>query len=166
MFKQGLIHQDYIDPLYNLFSNYCSSAPKIVESLPDIRTDKIYSSILFTTYTLPCFNELYIIFYLKGKKVIPSNIGDLLTALSLAYWIADDGSWNKIGRYVTLSVNSFTIEEVELLIAVLNSKFNLRCYKVKSGKGYKIVIPSYSVPVLQKLLLPHIPPMMQYKIGL
>lgn len=165
VFKQGLIHQDYLNHLYAIFSYYCPSAPKIVESLPDTRTGKIYSSILFTTYTLPCFNELYNFYYLSGKKVVPSNIGDLLTALSLAYWVADDGSWNKVGRYVTLSTDSFTLEEVELLIAVLNSKFNLRCYKLKSGKGYKIVIPSYSVPILQNLLSPHIPPMMRYKIG-
>ena len=59
-------------------------------------TDIIY----FSTYTLPCFNELYNLFYLSGKKVIPNNIGDLLTPLSLAYWIADEGSWNKTQRYV------------------------------------------------------------------
>lgn len=51
--------------------------------------------------------------------------------------------------YSKKTTYSITLEEVELLIAVLNSKFNLRCYKVKSGKGYKIVIPSYSVPILQ-----------------
>ena len=64
-------------------------------------------------------------FYLSGKKVIPSNIGDYLTHISLAFWICDDGSWNSVGRYVTLCTDSFTLKEVELLIEVLNKKFNL-----------------------------------------
>ena len=40
---------------------------------------------------LPCFNKLYLLFYKVKKKVIPSNIGDYLTPLSLAYWICDEG---------------------------------------------------------------------------
>jgi len=166
VFKQGLIHQDYIYHLYELFSKYCPSAPKLQESLPDIRTGKIYSTITFSTYTLPCFNELYNLFYLNRIKVIPKNIGDLLTPRSLAYWIADDGSWNKVNKYVSLSTDSFRLEEVELLIEVLNAKFNLSCYKCKNGPGYKIIIPSYSISVLREMLLPHMPPMMIYKIGL
>jgi len=162
-FKQGVIHQDYIYHLYELFNTYCPSAPKIFRSLPDIRTGKIYSSISFTTYTLPCFNELYNLFYLSGKKVIPKNIGELLTPLSLVYWISDDGSWNKVQRYVSLSTDSFTLEEVELLIEVLNKKFNLSCYKIRNGPAYKIIIPSYSIKILQKILLPHMPPMMRYR---
>ena len=57
------------------------SAPKIVAVRPDVRTGKVYSSIVFTTYTLPCFTELYNSFYIEGKKVIHLNIEDLLTPL-------------------------------------------------------------------------------------
>jgi hypothetical protein len=85
VFKQGLIHEDYLRHLYEIFKDYCPSAPKITNSLPHYKTGKIYSSILFSTYTLPCFNELYNLFYISGKKVIPSIIGELLTPLSLAY---------------------------------------------------------------------------------
>jgi len=166
VFKQGLKNKDYVYHLYELFSKFCPSAPKIKESLPDPRTGKIYNSVTFSTYTLPCFNELYNLFYLSGKKVIPNNIRELLTPRSLAYWIADDGSWNKVQKYVSLSTESFKLEEVELLIEVLNTKFNLRCYKCKSGTAYKIIIPSYSIEVLQTLLSPHMPLMMSHKIGL
>lgn len=166
VFKQGLIHEDYIHHLYAIFNSFCPSEPKINKSLPDIRTGKIYDSIYFSTYTLPCFNELYNLFYSSGIKVIQSNICDYITPLSLAYWISDDGSINKIGRYVTISTESFKLEEVEFLIEVLNKKFHLNCYKSKNGNAYKIVIPSYSVATLQKLLSPHMPPMMKHKIGL
>ena len=131
-----------------------------------ISCGKIYSSILFSTYTLPCFNELYNLFYISGKKVVPSITEDLLTPLSLAYWIADDGSWNKPGKYTILCTDSFALAEVVHLIEVLNKKFNLKCYKCRQGLNYRIVIPSYSIPVLQNLLASHMPPMMRHKIGL
>lgn len=166
VFKQGINHQEYIYHLYDLFKNYCPSAPKISNSLPDTRTGKIYSSISFFTYTLPCFNELYVLFYNSSKKVIPNNIEELLKPRSLAYWIADDGSWNKVNKYVSLSTESFKLEEIEFLIKILNKNFNLSCYKSKNGTAYKIIIPSYSIFLLKNLLLPHMPKMMWHKIGL
>lgn len=57
---------------------------------------------------------------------------------------------------MTLCTDSFTAVEVELLIDVLNKKFNLKSYKVKNGNNYRIIIPAYSVPVLQELLSLHI----------
>lgn len=166
VFKQGIIHKDYLNHLYELFSLYCPSAPKIVEGSPHIITGKIYSSIGFQTYTLPCFTELYNSFYTDSQKRIPMNIRDLLTPLALAYWIADDGSWNKVSKYVTLCTDSYSLAEVENLIEVINTKFNLKCYKLKSSHNYRIIIPAYSILTLHKLLATHIPPMMKYKIGL
>ena len=66
--------------------------PKITNRLPDKRTGKIYSRISFNTYSLPCFNEFYNLFYSEGKKVVPVNILELLSPLSVAYWLCDDGS--------------------------------------------------------------------------
>jgi hypothetical protein len=34
--------------------------------------------------SLPCLNELNQLFYPEGKKVVPLNIGDLLTPAGLA----------------------------------------------------------------------------------
>jgi LAGLIDADG DNA endonuclease family len=84
-FKQGVIHKDYLMHLYELFSNYCFNAPKIFDLNPHKLTAKVYSSMRFTTYTLSCFNELHDLFYVDGKKVIPLNIGELLTPLGLCY---------------------------------------------------------------------------------
>ena len=95
-FRQGLLHKDYLYHLYEIFNSYCPSGPKINTPAPDKRTGNIYSTIYFTTYSLPCFKELYELFYPKGKKVVPLNIGVLLTTLSLAYWIFDDGGFDKL----------------------------------------------------------------------
>ena len=165
-FRQGIVHKEYLLHLYDLFSNFCPQGPKIQNSLADIRTGKVYSAIYFLTYSLSCLNDIFKLFYVNKKKVIPANIGQLLTPLSLCYWIADDGCWNKTNKYVVLCTDSFTKEEVNLLINVLNDKFNLKCYIYKQGGGFRIVIPSYSVPVLQSLLSPIMPSMMKHKIGL
>src|SRR5439155_3813529 len=119
------------------------------------------------TYALPCFLELYNLFYHGGVKVVPLNIGDLLTPLGLAYWLCDDGSWNKQCGYVVLCTESFTSAEVTLLANTLNDKWDLKCYinKTNNGGG-RIIIPANSVPILQALLKDIMPPMMLYKIGL
>ena len=166
-FAQGILHADYILQLYKLFQNFCPETPKIENSKPHRRTGKVYSSIYFRTYSLPCFNELYELFYPEGKKIVPLNIGDLLTPLGLCYLIADDGSCCKVRLIVTLCTESFTLAEVTLLANTLNDKWDLKCYINKTNNGgFRILIPRKSLPVLQSLLKDIMPPMMLYKIGL
>jgi hypothetical protein len=55
VFTQGLIHQEYLMHLYEIFSNYCPSAPKITNPAPDKRTGIVYKTICFNTYS----NSLY-----------------------------------------------------------------------------------------------------------
>jgi len=121
-FKQGLVHKDYLMHLYDLFKTYCPTPPKTTNPVADKRTGKTYIGIWFNTYSLPCFNTFYDMFYLAGKKVMPSNLAELLTPLSLAYWICDDGGFCKSTKRIRLSTNSFTLEEVNSLVAILNNK--------------------------------------------
>ena len=90
-----------------------------------------------------------------------------MSPLSLAFWIGDDGSFDKSKSRVILCTESFTLEEVERLINVLNDKWNLECYKIKrTNAGHRIAIPRRSLPILQSLLKDIMPPMMRHKIGL
>jgi len=164
-FEQSTIHEDYLLHLYDLFKTYSTQAPKVYTRSPDKRTGKIYSRILFSTYSLPCFFEVFNLFYSEGKKTVPKNIGDLLEPLSLAYWICDDGTICK-DRAVVLYTNSFSLDEVNLLISVLTSKFNLKCTVNKNREDYVIRISSKSLVELQNLLKNIMPPMMLHKIGL
>ena len=63
-------------------------------------------------------------FYLEGKKIIPNNIADLLTEVSLAYWIMDDGSFT--GSGLKLHTNAFSLEELNLLVEALDKNSLLR----------------------------------------
>lgn len=166
MFIQGLVHKEYLLHLYDLYKSYSRMSPVITNLPPDKRTGNIYSNIHFNTYSLPCFVEIWKLFYLNGKKVIPSNIADLLTPLALAYWISDDGCFCTRHRVIYISTNSFTLEEVKNLVNVLNNKFGLNCTINKQGSGFRIRIPSKSLPVLQNLLESHMPSMMRFKIDL
>jgi hypothetical protein len=126
--------------------------PQTNIKLPHHLTGNIYTRIWFNTYSLPCFNELYELFHVDGKKVIPLNIGELLTPLGLCYWICDDGSFCKTNRAIIISTNSFSLEEVNSLINVLKTKYNLECTINKQGLAFRIRISSKSIPVLQSLL--------------
>jgi hypothetical protein len=165
-FWQGIVHEEYLMHLHDLFQNYCGGAPKTIHRSPDKRTGKVYSAMYFRTYALPCFAPFYELFYVEGKKIVPSNIFELLTPLSLCYWICDDGSFCKRYRIITLATQSFTQAEVELLIKVLTDKFGLKCTINRSGDAFKIRISAESLHVVQSLLSPVMPSMMKHKIGL
>jgi hypothetical protein len=46
-------HATYLMYLYNNFYNLTGSGPKVYIREPDLRTNKVYSSIAFKTYSLP-----------------------------------------------------------------------------------------------------------------
>jgi len=53
------------------------------------RTGFKYDSLIFKTLAFPCFNEFHELFYPDGVKIIPSNISEYLTEVSLAFLIMD-----------------------------------------------------------------------------
>ena len=109
----------------------------------------------------------YLLFYNNKVKKIPLNIGEILTSVSLAYWIMSDGGWT--GSGIRLFVNSFTKLEVELLINVLNTKFNLHC-SIQTGNKSKtqflIYIPAKDIDHIKSLVLPYMLPSFYYKLGI
>lgn len=111
--------------LYDLFKEFCPSAPNLSIRKPDLRTNNVYTEIYFKTYSLPCFNYYHELFYKNGVKEVPKNIMELLTAQALAYLACDDG--NKKGSGFILNTNSFSLKGVQELIKVINKKFDLDC---------------------------------------
>lgn len=121
-FKQSIKNEPYILHLYTLFQEFCKMTPKIKDAKVK---DKTYQSIFFDTLTYEAFNYYHDLFYKNKKKVVPSNIEELLTARSLAYWAQDDGNPDRSG--FVFNTNSFTLAEVELLVKALKNKFDLNC---------------------------------------
>lgn len=98
------------------------------------------------------------------KKIIPKNINNLLTARSLAYWIMDDGGRANYG--IRIATNSFTLEEIEILVKVLKDKFDLNCtiQKIETVGQSIIYIKAESMSKLNELVQPYMHKSMLYKV--
>lgn len=86
-------------------------------------TTRLFSRVAFETLSFPCFNYYRDLFY-NGKKILPSNIEDLLTPRGLAFWIMDDGC--RVKKGLVLYTNSFSMQEVELLMKDQRSSMCLK----------------------------------------
>jgi len=105
--KQSIKHKDYLFSLYEFFYNrgYCSNnEPREYTRTIKGKDGKIYSPhrlglgqdplhllggreggrFEFNTFTFRSFVWIYDLFYKKGKKVIPFNISNYITPLTLA----------------------------------------------------------------------------------
>ena len=83
-------HAEHIYYLFHVFFSLIKEGnkPKIISRKPDKRTGKVYSTIRFQTQSLPCLTAYFDLFYKKNEigrftKIVPQNIGDLLTARGL-----------------------------------------------------------------------------------
>jgi hypothetical protein len=83
-FEQSIIHKDYLVHLFDKF-RYLGTENVSIKVANRKMSDKPFASVYFTTRQLRAITELHTLFYLEGRKIVPMNIGSLLTELSLAY---------------------------------------------------------------------------------
>jgi len=162
-------HLNYFYHVFNMFKPFLSKDFKAKSrSFLDKRTNNTYSSIRFATLTLPCFNYYKNLFYNSDsqKKIVPSNINNLLTPRGLAYWIMDDGSLQNKGLH--LSTYAFSYEEVVLLkntlINLFLPNFILKCTIHNHKKGYRLYIWEESMVLVKKVISQYMHKDMLYKI--
>jgi hypothetical protein len=166
IFRQGSINASYLLHLYNLYQEFVTTPPA-VSSITDKNTGKIRYNLSFATLALPCFNELYEAFYLEGKKIIPNNIADLLSEVSLAYWIKDDGSFT--GSGLKLHTNAFSLEELNLLIKALDKNFSIKASVNVSNREksqFSLYISKNQMSLVKDLVIKHMHPDMLYKLNI
>ena len=75
-FKQTINHIEYFYFIFFKLNHYCSKAPYTTRTIVQ---KKEHIGLGFTTRCLPCITELYDIFYVGQKKIVPSNLYDLLS---------------------------------------------------------------------------------------
>jgi hypothetical protein len=110
---------------------------------------------------MPCITELYNIFYVNNKKIIPANLFDLLSWEALAHWISGDGTYIS---GVRIQTDSFTVKEVVFIMNILIIKLNLEC-SLHQQRGYPILyIKSKSIKKNLHNLLPYMDNSMKYKV--
>jgi len=163
-FKQSNKNSEYIFHLYSLFQEYCKSSPRVYYQK---LKDKTHESIVFDTLTYEAFNYYHELFYVNKRKIVPSNIGELLTARGLAYWAMDDGGADRSG--FILYTNAFTEDEVKLLTKALKTNFDLNCEihtRFVKKQAFTIYIKADSWVKFKTLVEPYIIPHFSYKLVL
>jgi hypothetical protein len=137
------------------------------------KTNKKPTQYWFCTKSLPIFRELHTFWYKKInnklKKVLPSNIEELITPVSLAHWIMGDGYSANGG--VKICTDNFSEEEVLRLINILNKKFELKCtinrrITSKGNLVWRIYISKLCMEKLKELIIPYFIPEMLYKLSI
>ena len=160
-YAQSIKHAEYLDLVFSHLKPYCKmTSPTLGQA--KLRNNT-YGVLSFSTRSLPCFTELHTLFYLNGIKIIPSNIAELLTPVSLAFLCQDDGS--KCSNGFHLNTNAFSLEDLGLLLDLLRVKLNLTCSLHPRGKGNRIYISAGSMPAFRALVTPYFHPSMPYKLA-
>jgi hypothetical protein len=119
----------------------------------------------FQTRALPCLTYIHTLFYTNKLKFVPLDIYMLLTPIALAHWIMGDGA--KTGSGLILCTDSFSLKDVLRLMFVLQNRYNLNCSIITNKKNsYRIYIKKDSIPLLRKIVLPHMHFSMLYKLHL
>lgn len=162
------------DNIYSQFTNTKFYAyPNIL--LPQHRGKEI-TQYHFKTKVHPLFTALHSLWYKwdneKNKfiKIVPLNISEIFSEVSLAYWIMDDGYFDSYGRTKTvlLCTESFTKDEciiLQSLLLKLNIKSTLKI-RNKINNRYRIRISKTSMDRVISLVKPYIHKDFLYKIGL
>src|SRR6266498_688099 len=138
--------------------------------------DKKITQYHFKTKTHPLYTALHSLWYKKNNegnkfiKIVPLNISEIFSDLSLAYWIMDDGYFDSYGRAKTviLCTDSFIEEEciiLQSLLEKLDIKATLKI-RNKNKNSYRIRISKTSMDIVIALVKPHIHNDFLYKLGL
>ena len=172
-FEQSTKKADYFNHVYDAVKaeNLVKEAPAFYERSDPRYPGKVTSSYHFKSNTVEDLRPLADLFLDEnGGKIIPSNISDLLTERSLAYWIMDDGQHVNRGG-VTLCTDSFKHDEIITLQNVLKSNFDLKTtIHLKKGiSGYyeRIYISKNSTfESFKPSIADHMQESMLYKINM
>lgn len=119
-----------------------------------------------TTFTFSSLAWIHNDFYPEGTKIVPRWVTMYLSPLGLAHWIMQDGSRQQ-GQGISLATNSFTHDDCVFLASFLTSCYGLKTSVVKTGvqDQWRISVWKQSMPLLAKIVGPHMHPAMSRKIS-
>lgn len=161
-FSQSLSRSDYVWYVFNSLSHYCNRNPYLRKLS---RSGTQLYALEFFTRVLPCFTELHTLFYVNKKKVIPSNIYEILTPIALAHIIKGDGYAPRHG--LILCTDSYSLNDVVRLMNVLMIRYKFECIlRYHTPTQPRIYIKEGSMSLLRQTVKPYMCPSMLYKIKL
>lgn len=160
-FSQSEKNSVYVWYVFSILSHYCSN-------YPIYRTRKYLGKFnygrQFFTRSLPCFSELYSLFYPKEVKLLPNNLYNLLTPVALAHLIMGDGAVRPHG--LIICTDSYELVDIIRLMNILMIRYRLECtLRYHTPTQPRIYIKQRSMPVLRDIVRPYMVKTMLYKIG-
>jgi hypothetical protein len=157
--------KEYVLWKHTEFGRFTSSEPRLVK-IEDARYGKTYRQWRFATRAESPWTVFHKMFYRDRVKIIPENIGQLLTSpLTLAVWFMDDGGRRNDSYGLFLNTLSFTLREHELLQRCLERNFSLETRVHWIQDGYRLYIPSKCAKHFCELVYPQMIPSMRYKLS-
>jgi hypothetical protein len=157
--KHSLAQAELVEFKYRVFGDFISMAPHVFDQRLRGRG---YPCVQFATRTDPVFSRWHARFYTGRTKVVPTDIADLLSPLSLAVWLMDDGGADYAG--VTFQTHSFSLGEVALLRDALRVRFGLETSE-RANKGKTVIyVPAAEMRRLRALVEPYLVFSLLYKL--
>lgn len=158
----GHKQKDFVFWKYELLKNLVSCPPRKIVCWRNPENNKRYFSWYFHTLTLKQFREYYQAFYQNKRKKLPEKISEILTPISLAAWIMDDGCLSQ--NSIILNTHNFSLTENRVLQKVFKKKFNFNSGINRDRNKWRLRISKNDFQRLKKLIEPYIIPSMRYKI--
>ncbi len=153
--------REYLLWKYRIFQNIVTRKPWSVAWRGN-QTGNIYSAWFFHTKTLHCLRTFQRMFYPNGKKVIPSNIENLLTPRALSIWFMDDGCMTK--NSAIINTQCFTKPEQILLSKLFRDQFGIETKLNKDRLTYRLRMNRENSQKLSNIIKDFVPKCMQYKL--
>lgn len=155
----GIKQQDYCEYKTKIFENLGAKCSYHKRNSIDKRTNIFYEDYTMYIPANPEFITYYNEFYINNKKVIPINLLNQFTEISLAFMFMDDGTKMKNGYKI--ATNCFSIEELKEFSKYLYKKFKIET-SIHKDKG--LYIKNNSKNLFTYLISPYIIESMKYKL--
>jgi hypothetical protein len=161
--EQSAHHEAYVRHLRSVLGDWVLSGPRRRSKTSRLGTPTV--SWAFNTVSHGAFRFYAQQFYLQGRKQVPKLIHRWLSPRSLAYWFMDDGSMkSKQSKAVIFNTQAFQLPDVQRLIDVLASHFQLAAKLRRQPDGYQIFISGRSFEKFCATVDPFVIPEMRYKL--
>lgn len=157
--SHSIKQKEYCEYKTKIFENLGATCKYHKRNIPDKR-----NGILYEDYTMyvPANSKLkdwYTSFYVSNKKIIPFDLFDNFTEVSLAFMYMDDGF--KINNSYSISTNCFTYEQLFQFKEFLLKKFGI---DTSIHKGNILYIKMNSRNLFTQLISPYFCECMKYKL--
>ena len=152
--NHSIKQKEYVDWKYSELQMFTNSFPAVYEK---------ENSYYFKCVSHEYFSRMRKKFYLGQKKILPTDIGKLLTPLAMAIWIMDDGT--KEGNQLRINTQSFSLNENIRLIKILEATLGICATLNRDKNHFRLRIRDQSMMLLKQNVLSHIVPSMRYKFS-